>query len=69
MRDTQEQPDSAGSVAESRKKVTAIAPQQTSISSSVIGFCTLDLMPILLGNNLSLFFSVETEKARPRHRT
>jgi len=52
--DTQDQhlSDSGKSVAES-KKVTAIAPQQTSTSPSVIGFCTLDLMPILLGNDLS----------------
>lgn len=54
-RDAQDQRllDSAISVVESRKKVTAITPQQISNSSSVIGFCTLDLMPILLGNVLS----------------
>lgn len=44
--------DSARSAADSKKKVT-VAPQQTSTPSSVLGFCTLDLMPILLGNDLS----------------
>ncbi|XP_011871565.1 PREDICTED: cilia- and flagella-associated protein 70 [Vollenhovia emeryi] len=42
-------PDSAASAVEPRKRVTAVAAQQASTSSCVIGFCTLDLMPILLG--------------------
>jgi len=55
MSDVQDQhvPDSDRSVTESKQKITANFPQQMSTSSSVIGFCTLDLMPILLGNDLS----------------
>ncbi|XP_025075772.1 uncharacterized protein LOC105433760 [Pogonomyrmex barbatus] len=45
----QSPPDSINSIEESRKKVTAVALQETSTPSGVIGFCTLDLMPILLG--------------------
>ncbi|XP_018364129.1 PREDICTED: cilia- and flagella-associated protein 70 [Trachymyrmex cornetzi] len=52
--DVQDQhvPNSDRSVTESKQKITAIVPQQISTSSSVIGFCTLDLMPILLGEKL-----------------
>ncbi|KYM84727.1 Tetratricopeptide repeat protein 18 [Atta colombica] len=52
--DVQDQhvPDSDRSVTESKPKITANVPQQMSTSSSVIGFCTLDLMPILLGEKL-----------------
>ncbi|XP_018345127.1 PREDICTED: uncharacterized protein LOC108750274 [Trachymyrmex septentrionalis] len=52
--DVQDQhvPNSSRSVMESKQKITAIVPQQISTSSSVIGFCTLDLMPILLGEKL-----------------
>ncbi|KYQ59448.1 Tetratricopeptide repeat protein 18 [Trachymyrmex zeteki] len=42
--------DSGRSVTESKQKVAVIFPQQ--ISTNVIGFCTLDLMPILLGEKL-----------------
>ncbi|KYN01939.1 Tetratricopeptide repeat protein 18 [Cyphomyrmex costatus] len=44
--------DSGKSTAESKQKVTAIVPQQITTSSSVIGFCTFDLMSILLGEKL-----------------
>ncbi|KAG5333456.1 CFA70 protein, partial [Acromyrmex heyeri] len=52
--DVQDQhvPNSDRSVTESKQKITAIVPQQISTSSSVIGFCTLDLMPIFLGEKL-----------------
>ncbi|XP_018051951.1 PREDICTED: LOW QUALITY PROTEIN: uncharacterized protein LOC108689602 [Atta colombica] len=52
--DVQDQhvPDSDRSVTECKQKITANVPQQMSTSSSVIDFCTLDLMPILLGEKL-----------------
>jgi len=48
MRDNQNQQffNSVRSSVESKKKATA----QKQLESSVMGFCNLDLMPLLLGN-------------------
>lgn len=43
--------NSVKSHADSRAKTTITTPKETLTSSNVIGFCNLDLMPILLGND------------------
>lgn len=43
--------NSIKSNADSRIKTTVTTPKETLTSSNVIGFCNLDLLPILLGND------------------